>query len=139
MAGRSGPCGSLTSADARVPPAAAAMETAGTSRMGKPTPPTDEVWERTLDRIARLVPLRGARPTLAAPSPALAGPALGVLARTLATAYRGERRRGLAGHWTFDANRLVGLRQALEAVAARRRIMSGKVQEGGVGGEESPP
>ncbi|MXN65735.1 hypothetical protein GR183_12540 [Stappia sp. GBMRC 2046] len=32
----------------------------------------------------------------------------------LQRAHDAERRRGIAGHWTFDANRLIGLAQAVE-------------------------
>ncbi|MCB1495182.1 MAG: hypothetical protein KDJ86_05300 [Bauldia sp.] len=38
----------------------------------------------------------------------------------LARALRAERNRGRAGHWTYDLNRHIGLRQAL--AAERRRL-----------------
>lgn len=38
----------------------------------------------------------------------------------LGRALRAERRRGKAGHWTYDLNRHIGLMQAL--VAERRRL-----------------
>jgi hypothetical protein len=40
----------------------------------------------------------------------------------LASALRRERAR--AGHWTYDLDRHLGLRQALEAEQARRRAMT---------------
>ncbi|MEI2384614.1 hypothetical protein [Breoghania sp. JC706] len=40
-----------------------------------------------------------------------------VVAR-LARALRGERRRGLAGHWTYDLNRHIALLQAYRAERA---------------------
>jgi hypothetical protein len=43
-----------------------------------------------------------------------------VLAR-LARALRAERNRGRAGHWTYDLNRHIGLKQAYEA---ERRLLS---------------
>jgi hypothetical protein len=39
----------------------------------------------------------------------------------LARALRSERRRGHAGHWSYDLNRHIGLRQAMVAEAARMR------------------
>jgi hypothetical protein len=39
----------------------------------------------------------------------------------LARALRSERRRGRAGHWSYDLNRHIGLRQAMVAEAARMR------------------
>jgi hypothetical protein len=41
-----------------------------------------------------------------------------ILAR-LARALRSERNRGRAGHWTYDLNRHIALRQAYEAEKAR--------------------
>ncbi|MEP0323510.1 MULTISPECIES: hypothetical protein [Hyphomicrobiales] len=41
-----------------------------------------------------------------------------ILAR-LARALRSERSRGRAGHWTYDLNRHIGLRQAFEAERQR--------------------
>ncbi|SDB31151.1 DUF6477 family protein [Bauldia litoralis] len=46
-----------------------------------------------------------------------------ILAR-LARALRAERSRGRAGHWTYDLNRHIGLRQAFEA--ERRRLGPGE-------------
>ena len=43
-----------------------------------------------------------------------------ILAR-LARALRGERSRGRAGHWTYDLNRHLGLKQAYAAERARLR------------------
>jgi hypothetical protein len=43
-----------------------------------------------------------------------------ILAR-LARALRGERNRGRAGHWTYDLNRHIALRQAYEAERLRLR------------------
>jgi hypothetical protein len=43
-----------------------------------------------------------------------------LLAR-LARALRGERNRGRAGHWTYDLNRHIALRQAYEAERALLR------------------
>lgn len=37
----------------------------------------------------------------------------------LARALRSERRRGRAGHWSYDLNRHIGLRQAMLAETAR--------------------
>lgn len=42
------------------------------------------------------------------------------LVERLARALREERRRGQAGHWTYDLNRHIGLMQAL---AAERRLL----------------
>jgi hypothetical protein len=42
-----------------------------------------------------------------------------ILAR-LARALRAERNRGRAGHWTYDLNRHIGLKQAYEA---ERRLL----------------
>lgn len=46
-----------------------------------------------------------------------------ILAR-LARALRVERSRSRAGHWTYDLNRHIGLRQAFEA--ERRRLDPGE-------------
>jgi len=49
-----------------------------------------------------------------------------ILAR-LARALRSERNRGRAGHWTYDLNRHIALRQAYEAEKARLgRSLAGK-------------
>jgi hypothetical protein len=41
------------------------------------------------------------------------------IAARLARALRAERTRGRAGHWTYDLNRHIGLRQAYEAERLR--------------------
>lgn len=42
-----------------------------------------------------------------------------ILVARLARALRGERRRGRAGHWTYDINRHIALMQAYRAERAR--------------------
>ena len=50
----------------------------------------------------------------------------------LARALRAERNRGRAGHWTYDLNRHIGLRQAY--AAERRRLAATPPASGGAGG-----
>ncbi|PTW57689.1 hypothetical protein C8N35_110168 [Breoghania corrubedonensis] len=57
-----------------------------------------------------------------------------VVAR-LAKALRGERRRGKAGHWTYDLNRHIAL---LQAYRAERALLPGAVQ-GRADGTYPPP
>ena len=44
----------------------------------------------------------------------------------LAQALRAERRRGRAGHWTYDLNRHIALLQALQAEQDGRRPAAGR-------------
>jgi hypothetical protein len=51
------------------------------------------------------------------------GPALDAAIRArLKRALRAERRRGIAGHWTYDLSRHVGLMQALAAEEAAEKL-----------------
>jgi hypothetical protein len=63
--------------------------------------------------LPRLVPVGPAE--VADETPAGTRRILALLARAL----RAERRRGRAGHWSYDLNRHIGLRQAMLAEAAR--------------------
>lgn len=63
--------------------------------------------------LPRLVPVAPAE--VADDSPAGTRRILALLARAL----RSERRRGRAGHWSYDLNRHIGLRQAMLAETAR--------------------
>ena len=63
--------------------------------------------------LPRLVPIDPA--DVADDSPAGTRRILALLARAL----RSERRRGRAGHWSYDLNRHIGLRQAMLAETAR--------------------
>ncbi|MFM9860707.1 DUF6477 family protein [Pseudoxanthobacter sp. M-2] len=63
--------------------------------------------------LPRLVPVAPAE--VADDSPAGTRRVLALLARAL----RSERRRGRAGHWSYDLNRHIGLRQAMLAETAR--------------------
>ena len=65
--------------------------------------------------LPRLVPVAPAE--VADDSPAGTRHILALLARAL----RSERRRGRAGHWSYDLNRHIGLRQAMLAETARLR------------------
>ncbi len=65
--------------------------------------------------LPRLVPVDPAE--VAADSPAGTRRILALLARALCS----ERRRGRAGHWSYDLNRHIGLRQAMLAETARLR------------------
>jgi hypothetical protein len=65
--------------------------------------------------LPRLVPVAPAE--VADESPAGTRRILALLARAL----RSERRRGRAGHWSYDLNRHIGLRQAMLAETARLR------------------
>jgi hypothetical protein len=65
--------------------------------------------------LPRLVPVAPAE--VADVSPAGTRRILALLARAL----RSERRRGRAGHWSYDLNRHIGLRQAMLAETARLR------------------
>jgi len=67
-----------------------------------------EAYDRDRD-LARLI--RATASELADPSPATRRALLARLARAL----RAERNRGRAGHWTYDLNRHIALRQAYEA------------------------
>jgi hypothetical protein len=64
--------------------------------------------------LPRLVPIEASR--LADPSIELQR----CIVATLARALRAERNRGRAGHWTYDLNRHIGLRQAY---LAERRLL----------------
>jgi len=105
--------------------------------MEEPVLQAQQAWDRSLDRIERLLPLRGAGPALSSAEPGLAAPALEALISALAAAHRGERQRGIDGHWTFDANRLLGLSQALGEAVARRQIVLGKKREDGTNTAQS--
>jgi hypothetical protein len=78
------------------------------------------------DRARDLSRLIHASPSeLADRSPAAARSILARLARAL----RAERNRGRAGHWTYDLNRHIALRQAYQAEKARLdrdRLPSGR-------------
>lgn len=65
--------------------------------------------------LPRLLPVGPAE--VADDSPAGTRRILALLARAL----RSERRRGRAGHWSYDLNRHIGLRQAMLAETARLR------------------
>jgi hypothetical protein len=65
--------------------------------------------------LPRLLPVGPAE--VADESPAGTRRILALLARAL----RSERRRGRAGHWSYDLNRHIGLRQAMLAETARLR------------------
>lgn len=65
--------------------------------------------------LPRLLPVGPAE--VADESPAGTQRILALLARAL----RSERRRGRAGHWSYDLNRHIGLRQAMLAETARLR------------------
>ncbi|NRG19420.1 hypothetical protein HPQ64_17140 [Rhizobiales bacterium] len=41
--------------------------------------------------------------------------------KLLQLAHDNERRRGIAGHWTFDPNRLIALRQAVALASTLAR------------------
>jgi hypothetical protein len=70
--------------------------------------------------LPRLIPLDpSALNDLSAPS------RRAILAR-LARALRAERNRGRAGHWTYDLNRYVALKQAYEA---EKRDLRSKIHE----------
>ncbi len=71
-----------------------------------------ENYDRERD-LARLI--HASQAELADRSP---GMMRSILAR-LARALRSERNRGRAGHWTYDLNRHIALRQAYEAEKAR--------------------
>ncbi|MCA1300832.1 hypothetical protein [Stappia indica] len=76
--------------------------------------------QRYLMMIERLFPAH------AAPRPGSHGDGCGRISRErlkaqrarLATAMAAEAERGIAGHWSFDANRLLALRQALDQCQA---------------------
>jgi hypothetical protein len=75
-----------------------------------------ETGAATYDRrrhLARLIPLLPGELEDARPSARRA-----ILAR-LARALRAERNRGRAGHWTYDLNRHIALKQAYAAERAR--------------------
>jgi hypothetical protein len=71
-----------------------------------------EAYHRERD-LARLIHLSASE--LADRSPRTVRSILAKLARAL----RSERNRGRAGHWTYDLNRHIALRQAYEAEKAR--------------------
>jgi hypothetical protein len=48
------------------------------------------------------------------------------IVRRLSRAIRHERQLGRAGHWAYDLNRHIGLRQALRAELANLRKLKGK-------------
>lgn len=81
--------------------------------------------ERDLARLIHASPSE-----LADHSPAAARSILARLARAL----RSERNRGRAGHWTYDLNRHIALRQAYEAEKVRLdrdRLLTGRDRAGG--------
>lgn len=51
-----------------------------------------------------------------------------VLAR-LCNAARQERRRARAGHWAYDLNRHIALKQAVAAERRRRQALSGRASQ----------
>lgn len=55
----------------------------------------------------------------------------------LARALRSERRRGRAGHWSYDLNRHIGLRQAMLAETARAGAARSR-QSGSTGAGDAP-
>lgn len=75
------------------------------------------------DRARHLPWLARATPDeIASPDPAVARAILARLARAL----RAERRRGRAGHWTYDMNRHIALMQAVAAERERLGRGSGR-------------
>jgi hypothetical protein len=104
------------------PARAAAAALAGALRAGA------SAYDRSR-MLPRLVPATPAE--IADRSPA----GIRRMLRLLARALRGERRRGRAGHWTYDLNRHIGLRQAYKAELA---ALSVAARRGGVA-DRAPP
>jgi len=73
---------------------------------------------RRATQLPRLIPVAPA--DLADDSDAGTRCILAMLARAL----RSERRRGRAGHWSYDLNRHIGLHQAIRAETARLKRRS---------------
>jgi hypothetical protein len=85
-----------------------------------------EAYRREL-HLPRLIPVDPAE--LTDPGPAIRRKIIARLARAL----RSERTRGRAGHWTYDLNRHIGLRQAYSAELGMLAAGSGRAKQ------ERPP
>lgn len=88
------------------PPSAAALP-------GPPMGRASRAPAMSRARIARLVPMTETERSDVSPAGRLE------IIRRLERALRAERRRGMAGHWTYDLNRHLALKQAVAAERAR--------------------